>query len=198
MMTTPRHDHPMKRAIVVGGVASFVHETAAKKLARWGFVIERHVEMGKHRKAAIPSGRVDAVIIFSDMMPSRDDVRLWREEAEQIARLPCVVLPRKESHWPEAMRRSGFEPINPVTASAVAITEEDEEMAGADQKHPGGGGKVVQIAPSGSAAFMSRKEQLKKLLKEMAEQDGVREVIFSPESGLSLKRVAVETFEEEV
>lgn len=180
----------MKRALVVGGVASFVKEIASKKLARWGFVVERHMEMGKHRAASIPSGKVDAVLIFEDMMPSRQEVRAWQADAKNKG-LPCVTLPRHEAHWLESMKRAGFEPINPNTAAAVAEIE-DEAMGQQSDK-------VVKLpAQSPASDFMGRKEQLRRLLREMQEKDGLREVMFSPEVGMSLKRVAVEEFNEEV
>lgn len=185
----------MKRALVVGGVGSFIQETASKKLARWGFVVAHHVEMGKHHTVAVPSD-AEAVIVFYDMVAKHQAAELWKASAAQRD-VPCLMLPRKESLWSQEMTRHGFGPINPNTAAAVADNGEEQEMA--QEAKP----KVGQVVDLGArlspvAAFMERKETLRRLLREMVEKDGLKEVMFSPDSGLSLKRVAIEEFNEEV
>ncbi|WP_415829706.1 hypothetical protein, partial [Corallococcus exiguus] len=116
--------HPMKRALVVGGVASYVHGTLAKKLARWGFVVEGHQEMRARMTAAVSAARFDALLIFAEMVPTRTVIEDWEAAAESSG-VPCIVLDRHEAHWPKALARHGYEPINPVTASAVATTHEE-------------------------------------------------------------------------
>ncbi|RYZ34618.1 MAG: hypothetical protein EOO71_38460 [Myxococcaceae bacterium] len=122
--TMPARAHPMKRALVVGGVASFVQGTLGKKLARWGFVVEGHQEMRSRMTAAVSAVRFDVLFIFAEMVPSRAVIEQWADAAKHSG-VPCVVLDRHESHWPKALARHGYEPINPVTASAVAVTHEE-------------------------------------------------------------------------
>lgn len=192
-MVMPHHQ-PMKPALVVGGVPSYVRGTVEKKLARWGFVIADHHEMGKGRHVHVPKG-VAAVIVFYDMVAHHQSAEVWKHACAESG-VPCVMLPRKESLWPGEMTRHGFGPINPNTAAAVAENEEPD-VATEKQKELV---RVVSSEPrlSPTAAFMDRKETLRRLLREMAEKDGLKEVMFSPDSGLSLKRVAIEEFNEEV
>lgn len=189
-----RSDQPMKPALVVGGVPSYVRGTVERKLARWGFVIAQHHEMGKGRSIHVSKGVV-AVIVFYDMVAHHQNAEQWKHACAAEG-IPCVMLPRKESLWPGEMQRHGFSPINPNTAAAVAENEE-QDVATEKQKD------LVRVVPteprlSPTAAFMDRKETLRRLLREMVEKDGLKEVMFSPDSGLSLKRVAIEEFNEEV
>lgn len=190
--------HPMKRAMVIGAVASFMAETGSKKLARWGIAVDPklHVDIDKsaRRPALVPAGSADIVVIFCDMVGDRGVVAKWKEAARQAAK-PCIILTRHEASWGEEMKRQGLEPINPVTAAAVAITKDEDKM---EPKKPA---QVVPIPakPAAPAAgFLERKEKLKALLKEMSEKDGLREVMFSPETGFSLRRMAVESYDEDV
>jgi hypothetical protein len=192
----PAAQHPMKRAAVVGGVASFINETASKKLARWGFIVTEHYEMGKKRIPHLGSN-IEAVIVFYDMVAHHQSAEQVKDSAER-AGVPCLMLPRKESMWSAEMRRHGFEPINPNVAACVADAGEEIPMNTTKPAE-----KQAQVVPldkrlTSMAAFMDRKETLRRLLREMVEKDGLKEVIFSPDSGMSLKRVAVEEFTEDV
>jgi hypothetical protein len=115
------------RTLVVGGVASYVNETAKKKLARWGLSVEWHVEMGKGRQEANPSApaHCEAIIVFGEMLSQRKYIDPWVDYARGRGIL-VAVLDRHESHWPKQFERFGFKTIPAVAAAAVAEPEEQD------------------------------------------------------------------------
>jgi hypothetical protein len=178
------NERPMKRAMVIGGVASFIAENASKKLARWGFAVESkwHVEMDKSatRHAVIPRGAVDVVIIFQDMVAHQRATTAWKNAAH-VAGVPCLILSRKESHWADELRAQGYEPINPNTAAAVAENEED--MPPVSDKPPPTL-KPVPTPAQGAPAnnLESTMEQIKVLLLEAKDQ-GLHDLTFEGATG---------------
>jgi hypothetical protein len=194
---TARADSPLKKTLVIGGVASFVNETARKKLARWGFSADWHIPMGKKQEqnpGAAP--QCEAIVIFEDMVSTRAVTRAWQAFARERGMM-LVVLDRHESHWPGQMERQGFKTIHPVAAAAVADTEE-QDMA-RDEKD---GKRVVHLPVGPGVApptdgFQGRKSALVELLREMRDLDGLTEILWSPESGLSLKRTIMRPVTEE-
>jgi hypothetical protein len=170
----------MKRAMVVGGVASFVAENATKKLARWGFAVEPklHVEMEKtaSAQAAVPRNRVDVVIIFHDMVAHQRATSAWRAAAH-AAGVPCLLLTRKESHWADELKAQGYDPINPNTAAAVA--EDEEAMPPPQNEKPS-----LKPVPAQTPAttLESTMEQIKVLLLEAKDQ-GLHGLTFDGTTG---------------
>lgn len=179
----PSRAHPMKRALVVGGIASFVHGTLGRKLARWGFVVEGHQEMRTRMTASVSGVHYDALLLFAEMVPGgRTVIAQWQEAASR-AGVPCIVLDRHESHWPKALARHGYEPINPVTASAVATTHE-EVMPNA----PNPAASSASAPRPASQPFEDLMTQLEVLLAEMKDA-GLETLSWSRGKGLDYEAV---------
>lgn len=165
----------LTRTLVVGGVSSYVNETARKKLARWGLAVEWHVEMGKSKQEAHPSAdaHCEAIIVFSEMVSQRKYIDPWREYARTRG-IPCAVLDRHESHWPAQFERQGFKTIPPVAAAAVANLEEEPRP-------------MAQTKPTPSqqpSEYHERLAYLKEALRELADKDGVQTLSWDAKSGM--------------
>lgn len=168
-------DNPMKRTMVVGGVASYVKGTMRQKLATWGFDVVAHREMKERMTPGGVTGH-QALIIFEEMVPSRDVVNAWRAEASRVG-VECITLDRHESHWPKVLDRHGYRKISPITAAAVAASE--EAMATPPVK-------VVPPPPeptkAPSKALEEKLDQIKLLLLE-AKELGLHRLTFDGTSG---------------
>lgn len=189
-------DNPMKRTLVIGGVASFIQETAKKKLARWGLSVEWHVPMGKD-PAPGADPKCEVIVVFRDMINTHRMAVKWQEYAASRG-LPCIVVDRHESHWGKAFEQHGIKTINPNTAAAVADIEvqgmaRDEKESRRVVSLPVGGG----AAPTQGDGFASRKAALVELLRDMRDSDGLTELLWSPEAGLSTKRTVMRPVSEE-
>lgn len=178
----------LTRTLVVGGVASYVNETARKKLARWGLAVEWHVEMGKTRQEEnpnLPAGG-EAIVLFDDMLSTKAAARAWRKFAQE-RRVPIAVVDRHESHWPAEFERQGFRPIPPVAAAAVAHHEDEPTVA--TQK------------PAQSQTTQEYRERiafLKEALRELAEKDGVQALSWDAKSGMVSVSREVRLIQEDV
>jgi hypothetical protein len=173
--------------LVVGGAPSFVNETAKKKLAKWGLSVEWHVEMGKGRQESNPhaDARCEAIIVFSDMVSTRDVSKAWLAFANE-RHIPIVILDRHESHWPKQFERFGFRTIPAVAAAAVAAPEEQDMP------------QQQRSAPSGSPEYRQRIAFLKEQLRELAEEDGVQSLSWDAKSNVVSVRREVRMVQEEM
>jgi hypothetical protein len=175
----------MTKALVVGGVASYVNETARKKLARWGLAVEWHVEMGKTRQEEnpnLPAG-CEVVVLFDDMVSNKRVTKAWRTFASSHG-VRLLVLDRHESHWPVEMERCGFKTIPPVAAAAVR-DEEVHEMA-----------QQQKTTPTAPSEFHERLAFVKEALRELHEKDGVLSIQWDAKTGMLRWSRPVTTVEE--
>jgi hypothetical protein len=178
----------LTRTLVVGGVASYVNETARKKLARWGLSVEWHVPMGKAKQENNPSAdaRCEAVVVFGDMVSNKAVTKAWAAFARERS-IPCAIIDRHESHWPAQFDRQGFKTIPAVAAAAVAEPEE-QPMA---QQQP-------KAAPAPPSEYHDRLSFLKEALRELAEKDGVQSLSWDAKSGLVRVQREVRMVQEDV
>lgn len=179
----------MTRTLVVGGVASYVNETARKKLCRWGLAVEWHVPMGKVKQENNPSAdaRCEAIIVFDDMVSNKSVPKAWASFARERG-IPHAVIDRHESHWPAQFERQGFRPIPPVAAAAVADTEEEPQPMAQQKPAP-------QQPPT---EYHERLSFLKEQLRELAEKDGVQALTWDAKSGLVRVQREVRMIQEDV
>lgn len=182
-------EHPLKRTLVVGGVASYVTTTLTQKLARWGFAVESHQEMRPKMAAHVSSG-IDAVIVFAEMVPRRNIVDAWVAAAGS-AGIPAIVLTRQESTWPKVMDRFGFRPLNPVTANAVATNEEEQPVMKTPSTTSAAAVTPITYVPKPTreaTPFDGKLEEMEVLLAELREA-GLTSLQWSAEKGLDYEAV---------
>jgi hypothetical protein len=125
----------MKRALVVGGIASYVHNTLSGKLAKYGCVVAEHRPAGTVNLNPGGIHKFDVVVVLYMEVPEKKYTKAW-EEACQTQKVPCLKLDRQESRWGREFERNGIKTINPVAAAVVmdkVIEPKEETVAPPNQ-----------------------------------------------------------------
>lgn len=174
----------MKRAFVIGGIYRFIEQTIAPMLAEFGIEVDAsmHLSMDRRFEGVIPPS-AEVVIVFEEMVQGGTRTIRAVREASSIARVACVVLSRHKSHARKALEAAGFQQTHMVVSERIAAHEE-KQMA-ASESLP------VKKTPTAAPTFDALFQQLGVIVKQLRDQHGVSELMWTTTSALELKRTEV-------
>ena len=136
----------MTRAFVVGGLASHVYGTIAKRLLAHDISIEEHREMEVlQREVAIPKG-AEVVIAFTDMTARGHTVVPALRKAAERAGIKFVATSRKYATMVSALTAAGFPLQRAVPSDAREDADAHEEVDATPPAQKSVADEVVELA----------------------------------------------------
>lgn len=173
---------------VIGGLWRFVEQNTAPFLREYGIEVDEkhHHPFGTIFNGPLPKD-AEVVIILEEQLVK---AQVSSQNARHLARakgIPCVTGTVHKSHFHKLMEQYGFKRVLSPGGVAVLMAEEPKMS------------KPTPTTPDYERlSFEQFRQELAKLLRAARDKHGLTEVMWSRDTSLETKRVAVESHTVEV